>query len=306
MSGVTLLVIAYVSLLVFAAALVYRTVKMARQPIHLRWELAPIPHEKGKSRYGGSYFEEFEWWTQPRERSLVSEAIYMFQEIVFLRAVWEHHRRLWWFSFPFHFGMYLLIVAALFLLLGAALELAGVPGSNLAALDSVVLVLAGAGYALGTLGAVGLTIGRIVDPRVRAFRTAAPLFNLGFLLLVFLSGGIALAAFGDFPARLMNFARAMISADVSIEVPGGLAVHLVLVFLFLAYLPFTQMLHFVAKYFTYHRVRWDDEAMARGSRMEAEVSELLKQPVTWSAAHLKADGKKNWVDIATETKEDAE
>ena len=66
------------------------------------------------------------------------------------------------------------------------------------------------------------------------------------------------------------------------------------------------MLHFVAKYFTYHRVRCDDRAMARGSSMEKEVTELLQQPVTWSAPHLKADGQKNWVDIVTDTEKKKE
>ena len=71
--------------------------------------------------------------------------------------------------------------------------------------------------------------------------------------------------------------------------------------MFLAYLPFTQMMHFVAKYFTYHQVRWDDRPLEPGGSMEREVKELLQQTVTWSGPHLGANGKKNWVDIATET-----
>jgi hypothetical protein len=63
------------------------------------------------------------------------------------------------------------------------------------------------------------------------------------------------------------------------------------------------MMHFVAKYFTYHQVRWNDEPLVPGGRMEKEVLELLKQPVTWSADHLRADGRKNWVDIVTEEAE---
>ena len=35
--------------------------------------------------------------------------------------------------------------------------------------------------------------------------------------------------------------------------------------------------------------------------MEAEIQDLLEQPVSWAGPHLKADGKKNWVDIATST-----
>ena len=52
MTGFTLLAIAYVALAMFAAVVVIRTVNMARRPVHLRWELSPIPHEKGKGRYG--------------------------------------------------------------------------------------------------------------------------------------------------------------------------------------------------------------------------------------------------------------
>jgi hypothetical protein len=34
--------------------------------------------------------------------------------------------------------------------------------------------------------------------------------------------------------------------------------------------------------------------------MEREVERLLAQPVSWAAPHVRADGKKTWVDIATE------
>jgi nitrate reductase gamma subunit len=77
-------------------------------------------------------------------------------------------------------------------------------------------------------------------------------------------------------------------------------VHVAVALVFLAYLPFSQMMHFVAKYFTYHQVRWDDRPLEPGGAIEREVTELLQQPVTWAAPHVGADGKKNWVDIATE------
>ncbi len=300
MPGFLLLVIAYVSLVVFAAAMIWRTVRMARLPVHLRWELAPVPHEKGKSHYGGSYLEEYEWWTKPRARSLVSEVAYMFQEIFFLKSVWEHNRRLWCFSFPLHSGIYLLAASAGLLLLGGILELAGVPGPGFGLLRTGIPALAGAGYALGALGAAGLLISRLSDPRLKAFTTSVSLFNLAFLLAVFASGGCALVASDGFAVRIVAFLKALFTAHVSIEIPGILAVHLVLVFLFLAYLPFTQMMHFVAKYFTYHEVRWDDEAMAPGGRLEREVLGLLNQTVTWSGPHLKTDDRKNWVDIVSE------
>jgi nitrate reductase gamma subunit len=297
MLGPILIVVSYLLLATFLVAFVLRAVRIARLPVHLRWELAPVPHEKGKSQYGGSYFEEYEWWTKPRAKSIVNELSYMVQEIVLLKSVWEHNRRLWWFSFPFHFGMYLLITAALLLTLNAVLELVG---SGWPALHTAALPLAAAGFALGIIGAIGLLVKRLTDPQLKPFTTPASLFNLALLLAVFASGGYALLTVGDFAAGSSGFVRALLTADMFVQTPAVLAVHFGLVGLFLAYLPFSQMMHFVAKYFTYHQVRWDDTPLSADSRMERKVLDLLGQPVTWSGSHLNTDGKKNWVDIATE------
>jgi len=298
MSGALFLTIAYVLLAVFVVGFVVRSVRLARLPVHLRWELAPIPHEKGKGQYGGSYLEELDWWTKPREKSLVAEVRYMLLEIVFLKAVWEHNRRLWWFSFPFHFGLYLLIGAALLLGVVALGGLAGVGAVDAPALRSLTTVGVWAGYALGAVGAVGLLAKRLSDPRLRDFTPPATLLNLALLLAVFATGlgVLAMADYGEaMRAALTSLATARPAA-----VPGIAVAHVGVTLLSLAYLPYTPMMHFVAKYFTYHDVRWNDEPMERGSRMEREVEQLLAQPVSWAAPHLRADGKKTWVDIATE------
>jgi nitrate reductase gamma subunit len=300
MSGSILLVISWLLLAIFVVAFVLRTLRMAKLPLHLRWELAPVPHEKGKSGYGGSYLEEFEWWTKPREKDLLSEVSYMFQEIVFLKSVWENNRRLWWFSFPFHIGMYVLIVAGVLLALAGGLELAGVQTAGWGDWRDVITVLAALGFALGGIGALGLLVSRFADRRLREFTTPAALFNLILLLAIFASGAYALAVSQDFAARVSSFAGALLTANMSIQLPGVLTVHLLLALAFLAYLPFTRMMHFVAKYFTYHEVRWDDEPLTAGGRLEQQAERLLKQPVTWAAPHVRADGKKNWVDVATE------
>ena len=300
MSATLLVVASYGLLAVFLVVFGYRTIKIARLPVHLRWELAPVPHEKGKGHYGGSYLEEYEWWTKPREKSLISELIYMFEEIVFLKGVWKHNRSLWWFSFPFHLGMYLLIVAAVLLMIGAIWGLAQSPTSTWAGPTTAVSTLAAGGFVLGGIGALGLLVSRLSRPRLKATNTPASLFNLLLLLAVFVSGGWALLASDGFAARTSAFVQALLTADLGVETPGILATHLLIALLFVAYLPFSQMMHFVAKYFTYHQVRWDDNPLEPGSRLEAEVQKLLNQPVTWSAPHLGADGRKNWVDIATE------
>ena len=300
MSGPVLIIVSYVLLVVFVVTFVVRTLRIAKLPVHLRWELAPVPHEKGKASYGGSYFEEYEWWTKPREKSLTNELVYMFKEIVFLKGIWKNNRRMWWFSFPFHFGMYMLIVSGALIALTVVLELAGVAGASAGFLGRAVSIFGGVGYVLGTIGAIGLLASRLSDPRLKNYTSPVSLFNLLLLLAVFVSGGYALFGSADYAAEAAKFVGALLSADTSIAIPGSVAAHLVLVMVFLAYLPFTQMMHFVAKYFTYHQIRWDDTPLEAAGGMEAQIMELLGQPVTWSASHLKADGKKNWVDIATE------
>ena len=59
------------------------------------------------------------------------------------------------------------------------------------------------------------------------------------------------------------------------------------------------MLHYVAKYFTYHKVRWDDEPSHKGSKIENEVGKLLGQQGDWSAQHWR-DGK-SWSEKAAAT-----
>ncbi len=298
MSGSALVIVSYVSLAIFAVAFLVRSIRLARLPVHLRWELSPVPHEKGKAHYGGSYLEEYEWWTKPREKSLINEFSYMFQEIAFLKAVREHNRPLWWFSLPFHNGLYLLVGAVGFLLLGTILELIGVSALSWPWLRSVVLVFGGVGYGLGAIGALGLLVKRLFDPKLKDFTPPVTIFNLALLLALFATGLWAVASV-DYFGGFSSFFGALLRADTTIAVPSAMAVHLVVGLLFLAYLPFTQMMHFVAKYFTYHEVRWNDQPVEVGGRLERKVQKLLDQPVTWSGPHVHADGKKNWVDIAT-------
>jgi hypothetical protein len=59
------------------------------------------------------------------------------------------------------------------------------------------------------------------------------------------------------------------------------------------------MAHFIAKYFTYHSVRWSDKPNWKDSKLEAKMAECLTYRPTWSASHIAGDGTKTWVDIAT-------
>jgi len=299
MSPSVLLILSYVLLTVFVVGFTVRTFKMASMPVHLRWELSPIPHEKGRGEYGGSYLEEVDWWTKPREKDLISEMTYMAKEIIFLKALWEHNRKLWWFSFPFHFGLYLLTGAAGLLVLGGAGAYFGFRGPGFGILTTGLPVLAGVGYALGTLGAIGLLFTRMTSDAMRNSTAPVTYINLVVLLSMFVTGLWAVLTVPGFSAQVVGVALGLLTASMPVGMPAIVSAHFVCAFLFLAYLPFTQMMHFVAKYFTYHEVRWDDEPVVAGSKLDRELKKLLNQPVTWAAPHVRADGKKTWVDVAT-------
>ena len=131
--------------------------------------------------------------------------------------------------------------------------------------------------------------------------TRATYFNVLLLGAMFGTGLWAVMTMPDFTAQIFGFAGALLTADMSVQLTGILTAHILLTFVFLAYLPFTQMMHFVAKYFTYHEIRWDDEPVEAGGKIEKEVMDLLGQKPTWAGPHVRADGKKTWVDIATDT-----
>jgi nitrate reductase gamma subunit len=301
MTVLPLLIISYVLIVIFMATFLFKTRKMAKLPIHLRWELSPVPHEKGKSHYGGSYLEEYDWWTKKREKSIVDEFIFMGKEIFFLKGVFENNKKLWYLSFPFHFGMYILSAAAVLTFILAVLPTTFLPAEGVIT-GTIIEILATIGFITGTIGTIGLIARRFLDPNLKNYTTAGALFNLFFLLALFLSGIVSILSVPNFYDEMNHYAHSLIFADSTGIVSGIVSLHCIITLLFLSYLPFTKMLHFLAKYFTYHEVRWNDSPMVGNKKMQQEVIDLLNQKVTWAAPHLNADGKKNWVDIATEEK----
>ena len=275
----------------------WRTFRIMRLPIHLRWELAPIPHEKGRNRYGGSYLEEYEWWNRRRSVSYIAPLIYMAKEILLLNAVRKNNRTLWPFSFSLHMGIYLTAVTILLQALSAVLIISASFQALLMSISEAATLSALAGYLLGMFGSVGLLLKRIFDADLSPFSSFSKYFNLCFLTAIFLTGGIAWLLSENFASEMMIFIKDVFTFSAGIDISTVTALHLSLLLLFLIYLPFTDMIHPVIKYFTYHDIRWNDAPQNRN--MQKAVGDLLAQPVTWSASHINADRKTNWVDIVT-------
>ena len=143
----------YAGVLVFAAGCIVRAVSYAGKPIHLRWEIYPVPHGK------------------------TGELKVMVPEILFLKGLWEFNRPMWWVSYPFHLGLYLIAAAAV-LLAGSALA----PAFLLPVLHGACVVCGTAGPALGLLGASGLMIRRLSAHDLKPYNAPGDFFNLALFI----------------------------------------------------------------------------------------------------------------------------
>ncbi len=301
MSG--LQVLSYLSILFSLVVVISKMIRIARMPVHLRWDLYPIPHEKGKGKYGGSYFEEVDWWTKPKHFSLASELKAMAKEIIFVHSVYEHNRPLWVFSFPFHLGLYCLIGFVVLLTFGAILGAAGIEVSAAsssgvaAAAYHITVIIGSVGWILSIVGAFGLLLSRLSNEELRASTVLSDYVNLLFLLAVFSAGFVSWVSVDPAYAVLRGYVESTITFSTAGPLPAAVSVQLWLVVALLLYFPFTHMTHVFAKYFTYHVVRWADKPNIHGSKIEKAVSKSLGYRIDWSAPHIKSGG--TWAEAAT-------
>jgi nitrate reductase gamma subunit len=297
-------IVTFAAAAVFLIAVVSRFVKYASLPIHLRWELYPVAHEKGRAHYGGSYLEELDWWTKSRESSIIGEMKVMVPEILLLAGVREHNKKHWLRSFPFHFGLYLLAGLLGLLFVGAIASVAGVNVSEEGsffgkAVYHLTYVVGWMGLLLGLLGALALFARRAFDTDYREYTKGVDFFNLIFFIVTFVVA-IAAHASGDlYFVQLRTYFENLITFNFAFSGGPLLAAEIVLASFLVAYIPLTHMSHFFTKWFMYHDIRWSDEPSFRGGKIEQKVGKALQYPVSWAAPHIRGDGKKNWVDVAT-------
>jgi nitrate reductase gamma subunit len=295
---------------VFMLATAYLVYRQITLPVHVRWELYPVQHETAsRVSYGGSYLEEINWWEKKQERSLFNEFKYMLPEILFLRGLWKENKILWRVSFPFHFGLYLMLATLGLLLVNALFTLWKGPGfasggTTQSLLDGLIVFIGWSGLILGNIGSLGLLYKRCYETELRNYSSFSDYFNILFIFLFF-SSALAAAVFKD---PLLEGAKAyafgLLTGGVPLNgyapgqtITGGVAI--VSASLLIAYIPLTHMSHMFMKYFLYHKVKWDDAPNRRGGRIEAAIRENLEFKPTWRAKHVDADGSKSWRDIAS-------
>lgn len=288
----------YVGLGFFLVGCLLRILQYARTPVHFRAEIYPVPGEGERAKYGGSYLEQGEWWKHPREKSRSNEVKVIFKDIFLQQGVWKVNRPLWWRTFPFHTGLYLLIVSCLFSALGvvsAKYQIAG-------AVFGLARICAWAGLSLTLIGSISLAWRRVTDKDMRLYTVPGDLMNLGGFALacmLILAGG-----FSATMPPLKDAVYGLLTLRPELHLPVLVNLGLIVGSAMVGYTPYTHMAHFIAKYFIFFDVRWDNAV--RTKAIEAGIAKNLKYHPTWSASHVGADGEKSWAEIVTSSPVSAE
>lgn len=305
-------VLSYLCMIVFIGATGYLIYRQISLPLHVRWEIYPVQHETtAKVAYGGSYMEELNWWNNPYKSSRFNELKYMVPEILFLRGLWKENRSLWRLTFPFHFGLYLMLATFALMLIHAILTLWGpaafTTGNALSSLlDGLIAGAGWIGLVLGSIGGLALLTKRVGDREWRNYSSLSDYFNLGFILIFFLSAFTSAFLYDPwldgakaYTYGLLTGGQAMNAYVPSRSIAGRITI--ASASLLMAYIPLTHMSHMFMKYFLYHKVKWDDAPNRKNGRIEDAVRENLELKPTWQARHIMADGHKSWRDIASST-----
>ncbi len=293
----SLLTILYSALAVFAVGNTIRILRIATMPVHLRWELYPIPSEThAKTLYGGSYFEEADWWTRPRKIDRLGQLRAVLQEVFCLKGIWLKNRDLWLWSWLLHVGLYFMLGETTLTILCACLRRAGGDGI----LHFAVSITCWAALLPGASGALGLLIYRAFSPKLRPFNSAAVYFNLFLIFFVFVSGLVSLVLNPATADDMIALAAGLLTFQGAPDLQAVTGIHIGLLALFLVYFPFSHMTHMYLKYFAYHSVRWDDAPSRADTRVQAAIIRSLGLPVSWAAPHIRGDGKKSWKEVAAE------
>lgn len=276
---------------VFIGVSAYKIVRLARLPLNVRWEVYPVPHEtKAKRHYGGSYMEEMDWATMNRTASPLPAYLEIAIEVMTLKRVRENNGYgLWPLSLTMHWGLYLYFGWLFLLVTGNAVQ---VPG-----LSSLTVAVGLAACLLGAVGALGLVLKRATNRDLRLYTTQLDYFNLLFLAAIFLAGLASWVGDHSFAAH-----KAYLGGVLSfrpVHVPAAVAVSFLLFELFMIYMPFTKLIHYFAKYFTFDRAFWDDDFKAKDSAVDRQVTTQLGYQPAWAGPHL-APGQ-TWLGQAQST-----
>lgn len=295
----------YLAILCFIVlALVRMFTFTSSSPLHIRWELYPIPHEgPERASYGGSYMEESDWWTKPRHVDHCMDIKAILREVLFLENTYENNSPLWLRTFPFHWGMYFLMGGTMILIFAVILELCGVSPDDgfLIFIGNVinVIVLVGAFCIAG--GGCALLQRRFADPGLRRYTAFEQVANLVSFIIF---GVLTLCAWTFNPSYYdvaMNFIYNLCTGNFEPLGSFWFVLNMLAGYCVLVFIPISNMRHLIMKYFMYHDIRWGDEATIYSKKNQRLIGVDLHLKENWDAPHISEDSsdEKTWLDVAT-------
>lgn len=293
--SVFLAVLTYFSYIFIFAAYSVKIVKYLRLPTHLRWELYPVMHDE-KCRYGGSYFEDLDWWTGTREKSFWRSFRYLLKDYLYLESYLKKNFSYWLVLYTSHISFILLITFQVLILAGALLNLNGIEisrtSSNVSGylLHCLTQFIGPLCFIAGMAGNIGLLIIRIVNRDLRLYASSFMYFGYVFHIALSLSGLVLWLYNDNSFFQYREFWKGLFTFN-PVNANPVLACFIILMNLHLIYLPFTRAIHYITRLFAFFLIRWDDEPNIRGSKLEKKLIKLFDQKVTWAAPHIQA-GKK--------------
>ena len=297
-------VLAYLSILAFVCLAILKICDFIKaSPLHIRWELYPVPHEGKKAEYGGSYMQETDWWTKPRHVNHWDDIKAMLLEIFCLHSTFENKLKLWLRSYPFHMGLYLLMGGTMLLVFAVILQLCHVNPENgfMIFLGNVINVISLVGAFLIAGGGIALIQRRKTDKGLHRYTTKEFYFNLAAFTVFALLTICAWTFNPNYYAIASDFIRNLFTGNFQPLGSVWFVLSMLAGFVVLIWIPITNMKHLLIKYFMYHDIRWQDEATVYSEKNQKLINENLQFNVTWSAPHIAGDGKpKTWLDVATE------
>ena len=290
--------VAWLAIIACVAIIVIKVMGYLKKPMHLRWEIYPVPHEtEGRAAYGGSYLEKTDWYKEKPGHDVIGMLGGFLKEALLMHASMEHNRSLWVRTYPFHLGLYALIGSLFLTILLVILPVMGGFTKLLAFLAGLASIV---GFAGVLFGSVSLILRRLNVPDLKKFSMPEHYFNL-VLFAVWSALGLILCltyGVGGFTGLGILFFHGMFTFD-AFPFPALYALYLLISCFIFVWVPYSFMGHVFMKYFTWHDIRWDDTAAQFSPKIQAKMMENLGRKPTWSADHIKGDGNKTWADIAT-------
>lgn len=267
--GILVLVFFYGSALFCLTVLLVKAIGYSRAPMQLNWKPAAA----------SAVHELPEQW-QVSAGSALKKLATIVVDILLLRGYYRRDRRFWSVLYLFHGGLYLLILWHAWLFIAAAVRNApGVPTWGIVWGHAATTMVFG--------GAVGIPVFRALDSNLRNYYPPIHFVKWLVMVLTMAAGFYAVQVyFGGDPSKLLQYVGHQLEFNIKykINAPVPTSAHLLLAVPWLIYLPYS---HITRMFFRYLNVlRWDNLPNVPGNAVGGKVTEMMRNPMSWSAPHI--------------------